>query len=93
MVAILATALISLFSYFAFRLASYTAKLNDLGFEKVIVKAFMLRWISGAIFTVGQTFMSMLMMCLLRIRFDDFYAEYGCFLWTVVTIQVISLLI
>ena len=33
------------------------------------------------------------MMCLLRNRFDDFYAEYGCFLWTVVTVQALSLLI
>ena len=33
------------------------------------------------------------MMCQIRIRFNDFYSEYGCFLWTVVIIQAISLLI
>ena len=32
-------------------------------------------------------------MCKLKIRFEDFYREYGCFLWTVVIIQAISLLI
>ena len=53
----------------------------------------MLRWINSALFTVGQIFMSVLMMCKLRKEFDDFYAEYGCFLRTVVTIQAISLLI
>ena len=53
----------------------------------------MLRWILSAIFTIGQIVMSVFMMCLLRNRFDDFYAEYGCFLWTVVTIQALSLLI
>ena len=37
--------------------------------------------------------MSFLMMCKLRIRFEDFYADYGRFLWTVVIIQAISLLI
>ena len=51
-----------------------------------------MQWIRGAIFTVVLVFMSLLMMCKLRIRFNDFYTEYGCFLWTVVIIQAISLL-
>ena len=37
--------------------------------------------------------MSLIMMCLLKTQFDDFHAEYGCFLKTVVTIQGVSLLI
>ena len=37
--------------------------------------------------------MSLIMMCLLKIRFYYFYLEYGCFLWTIVTIQALSLLI
>ena len=28
----------------------------------------------------------------LKNKFDDFYAEYGCYLWTIVTIQALSLL-
>ena len=33
------------------------------------------------------------MMCKLRVRFGDFYIEYGCFLKTVVIVQAISLII
>ena len=29
----------------------------------------------------------------LKHRFDDFYGEYGCYLWTIVTIQALSLII
>ena len=38
-------------------------------------------------------FMSFLLMCKLKIRFDKFYVEYGCYLWTTVIIQALSLLI
>ena len=53
----------------------------------------MLQWISSATFTVVLVFMSLVMMCKLRVRFEDFYAEYGCFLRTVVIVQAISLII
>ena len=33
------------------------------------------------------------MMFLLRTRFAYFYADYGCYLWTAVTLQALSLLI
>ena len=52
----------------------------------------MLRWTCSAVFTVVLVCMSLLMMCKLRIRFSDFYADYGCFLWAVVIIQALSLL-
>ena len=29
----------------------------------------------------------------LKHRFDDFYGEYGCYLWTIVTIQALSLIV
>ena len=38
--------------------------------------------------TLGFTLLSKL-----KNRFDDFYAEYGCYLWTVFIIQALSLLI
>ena len=53
----------------------------------------MLRWINSAIFTAGKILMNMLMMYLLKVRFVYFYADYGCFIWTVFTIQDLSLLI
>ena len=52
-----------------------------------------MRWISSAIFSVVLVFMSFLMMCKIRIRFSDFYADYGCFLRAVVIIQAVSLLL
>ena len=44
-------------------------------------------------FTVMLVSLSLTMMRKLRIRFEDFYVEYGCFLWTVVIIQAISVII
>ena len=49
--------------------------------------------IFSTIFSVMIILMSLLVMCKLRIRFDDFYAEYGCLLWAVFTIQALSMLI
>ena len=37
--------------------------------------------------------MSFLLMFILRIRFENFYDEYGCLLWTIFIIQALSLLI
>ena len=53
----------------------------------------MLGWISIAIFSVAIIWMSFVLMCKLRHRFDDFYGEYGCYLWTIVTIQALSLIV
>ena len=53
----------------------------------------MLQSISSAIFTAVLVFMSLLLMSKLRKRFEKFYVEYGCYLWTIVIIQAISLLI
>ena len=33
------------------------------------------------------------MICKLKLRFDKIYADYRCFLWTVMIIQALSLLI
>ena len=93
LVAILATALSSIYSYFAFKLARDGYDISFDKFSKDTTQTLQLRWISCTIFTVGQIFMSLLMMCLLKVRFYYFYEEYGCFLWTVVAIQAFSLLI
>ena len=53
----------------------------------------MMHWIIGMIFTVMIIFISVSIMCKLRIRFDDFYADYGCFLWVIFTIQALSMLL
>ena len=53
----------------------------------------MTQWIISAIYTVMIILLSLSLMYKLRTRFYDFYAEYGCFLWAVFTIQAISLLI
>ena len=52
-----------------------------------------MRWILSFIFSAVIIFMSLSLMCKLRIRFDDFYAEYGCILWIVFIIQALSMLI
>ena len=33
------------------------------------------------------------MICKLKLRFDKIYADYRCFLWTVVIVQALSLII
>ena len=40
-----------------------------------------------------QISMSFILLSKLKNKFDDFYAEYGCYLWTVFIIQALSLLI
>ena len=94
-VVILAAVLCSFNFYYAIRFAIDGFNL-DQGYEDFIIgfyKSMTMRWINSAIFTVAQIFMSLLIMCLLRVRFAYFYKEYGCFLWTVVTIQTLSQLI
>ena len=49
--------------------------------------------IFSALFTVMLIIMSFILMRKLRNLFDDFYAEYGCLLWTNLIIQALSLLI
>ena len=61
--------------------------------NKYGTQIFIMRWIGSAIFTVAKISMNLLMLRLLKNQFDDFYAEYGCFLKTVVTVQALSLLI
>ena len=68
-VAILATALISVYSYFAFRFVRDGINQSVEEFIKDYHQTFMLRWILSAIFTVAQVIMSLFMMCLLKVRF------------------------
>ena len=49
--------------------------------------------IINAIFAVVIILISVSLMCQLRIRFYDFYAEYGKFLWSVFIIQAFVLII
>ena len=36
---------------------------------------------------------SIILLSKLKNRFDDFYAEYGCFLWTIIITQALSLIV
>ena len=50
-----------------------------------------MEWIISTIFTTMIILMSLSLMCKLRVRFYDFYTEYGCILWTFFTIQALSM--
>ena len=52
-----------------------------------------MQWIISTIFTVMIILMSLSLMIKLRVRFYDFYREYGCFLWAVFALQAISMII
>ena len=91
-VAIIATALSFIYSYYSVKLARDGFNDRDIELNEDNSETFMLRWINSALFSIGQIFMSLTMMCLLRVRFANFYAEYGCILWTAVTVQALSLL-
>ena len=68
-VAILATVLSSFYSYYAIRFViDAFAGIYD-EFLKDYYETLMLRWINSALFTVGQIFMSLVMMFLLKVRF------------------------
>ena len=82
-----------MYSYFSVKLANDVLNQREEESNKDYDETFLLRWIVSAIFTAREICISLLMMCKLRVRFAYFYKEYGCFLWTVVTIQGVSLLI
>ena len=84
----LATVLIAAYSFYAVRLAT---DLDELYTD--YIKGRFMQWINSAVFTVLTTIMSLLMICKLRVRFDDFYFEYGCVLWTVIIIQSLALVV
>ena len=52
-----------------------------------------MQWIISAIFSGAIIVLSVALMIKLKVRFDDFYAEYGCFLWTVFSVQALSMII
>ena len=51
-----------------------------------------LQWIISLIFAVLIIGLSLSLMVKLKVRFEDFYKDYGCFLWTVFAIQALSLI-
>ena len=51
-----------------------------------------MRWINLAVFTIILSIVNVILLCKLRNRFDDFYADYGCSLKTIFIIQVLSIL-
>ena len=65
-VAILATATTSIYSYFSVKLASDMFSQRYKEVNKDEDEIFLLRWISSAVFTVVQSLMSLIMMCLLK---------------------------
>ena len=64
-VSILATALISIYSYYAVKLVKDFNRSQE-DWDKDYFRNFRLRWIISAILNVGQILMSLLMMCLLK---------------------------
>ena len=94
--AVLATALSFIYVY-------YTAMLSKdvfidchphcIEYSADLRKTSTMQWIISAIFTLMIIFMSVSLMIKLRIRFYDFYVEYGCFLWVVFTIQALSMIV
>ena len=52
-----------------------------------------MQWILSTIFTTMIILMSLSLMIKLRVRFYDFYREYGCFLWAIFTVQAVSMII
>ena len=52
-----------------------------------------MQWILSAIFSGAIIVLSVALMIKLKVRFDDFYAEYGCFLWAVFSVQALSMII
>ena len=94
MVAVLATVLTPMYLYYAIRLSKDAY--DTVSFDQYDAdrrKTRTIQWIISAIFTVMVILMSVSLMCKLRIRFEDFYAEYGCFLWVFFTIQALSMII
>ena len=92
----LATALTTIYLYYTIRLIKDEFIDDDptfIEFFTDIRKTSTMQWIINAIFTVMIILMSVSLMCKLRIRFEDFYAEYGCFLWVVFTLQALSMII
>ena len=90
----IATALTSIYLYFAVKL---TKDVTTPVFNKHVfysdLKTKEMQWIISAIFTVMIILMSVSLMCKLRLRFEDFYKEYGCFLWLIFNIQALSMTI
>ena len=86
-------ALSSIYIYYAVRLSHDSSTDSENEYYTDLEKTGTIQWIISAIFTVMMILMSLSLMFKLRIRFFDFYTEYGCFLWSVFTIQALSLLI
>ena len=51
-----------------------------------------LQWIISLIFSVVIIGLYLSLMVKLKVRFEDFYKDYGCFLWAVFATQALSLI-
>ena len=92
-VAVLATALSSTYLYFVVKLikGEFTHEYHEFYID--LRKTRKMQWILSSIFTAMIILMSLSLMIKLKVRFYDFYREYGCFLWAIFTIQAISMII
>ena len=88
----IAIALTAEYSYFTVKLIIADFN-NDNAYFPDLKKTREMQWIISAIFTVMIILMSVSVMFKLRLRFEDFYKEYGCFLWIVFSIQASSMII
>ena len=94
---VLGTALSAVYFYFAYRIAKDCfiddPKESADEFYKDYNRTRVMQWVMSAIFSVMMIMLSLLMILSVKHRYEDFYAEYGCFLWAVSTIQALSMVI
>ena len=95
-VVVLATALSIAYIYYAVNITEdiFIADPYESGMEFYVDynKTLKMQWIVSTIFSGVIVLLSLSLLIKLRVRFDDFYAEYGCFLWTIFTIQALSMI-
>ena len=92
-VAVIVTFLLAIYIYFAVRIAKDTFNYDDEEIHSDYNKIYMLQWIFSTTFSVMIILISLSVICKIRLRFNDLWSEYGCYLWTVFTVQALSMLI
>ena len=95
-VSVLAATLISVYIYFVVKISkdifNPNAYESAIDFYSDYDKTRTMQWVISAIFSVMIIVLSLSIMYKLKVRFPDFYAEFGCYFWTVFTIQILSML-
>ena len=94
---VIATALSAVYFYFAYKLTK-DCFIDDpyesgKAFYKDYNKTRTMQWIISAIFSVMMILMGLSLILKVKHRYEDFYADYKCYLWTVSTIQALAMVI